>query len=336
MSDIYSGPRPLESDGSPGDETVAHLLRLAGNRPMIPAADAAIVKAAARAEWQSLVWTTRRRKLYLVRGAGGFLAAAAALLLALNTNIIDTVRRTVTPAVAQVVTTSGAVDLEVGHELWSGDTVATGAATGDASPRAALQLAEGASIRVDAGTRLSLRSASVLELESGTIYVDSHDTSLEIHTPLGTVTNIGTRFEVHLAPSDNTLRVRVREGKVQLKDLAGEQHFATVGQQLITERATTQATEFDACGRAWEWVLDVRAPFAGTSTLDIIEWTAAEAGWDLRFKDEAAEGARTAVISEEGYEPSLQLEDNLRYWVPSAGLKYRIEDCTLIVEPARR
>ncbi|MEM7354213.1 MAG: FecR family protein [Acidobacteriota bacterium] len=335
MSDIYNGPRPLENDSPSGDETVARLLQFAGHRPTIPAADAATVKAAARAEWQSLVWTQRRRKLYLVRGVGGFLAAAAALLLAFNTHFVDRVRRSVTPAAAQVITASGAVDWTVGHELWPGGVVKTGPPESHSEPRIALRLADGASARLHAETRLSVHSASALELESGTIYIDSDGTNVEIRTPLGTITNIGTRFEVHLVPDATRLRVRVRKGKVQLKDPQGVPYVATAGQQLTADGETEpQLDVITTCGSTWDWLSLIRAPFTGTTTFEILEWTAAEAGWELRFKGNAAAQAREANLSEEEFEPFPKLEDNLT-WVPAAGLNYHREGCRLTVEPAQ-
>ena len=75
MSQIENRPRLVDEPERPDD--VARLLRVAGHRPEVPAADAAIVKEAALAEWQRVVRAQRfRRASYF---GGGLLAAAAAL-----------------------------------------------------------------------------------------------------------------------------------------------------------------------------------------------------------------------------------------------------------------
>ena len=62
-------------DAGPVDDDVAELVRLAGPRPAVPAADEAIVRQAALATWERTVAWRRRRRL-AVRVGGGLLAAA--------------------------------------------------------------------------------------------------------------------------------------------------------------------------------------------------------------------------------------------------------------------
>src|SRR5262249_34172922 len=96
--------------------------------------------------------------------------------------------------------------------LRTGEWVETGAAA-----RAALRLSDGTSARLDTGSRARPLSATVIELAYGALYLDTGRDAkgLEVRTPLGTVHDIGTQFEVRLR--DASLRVRVRTGIVELR-----------------------------------------------------------------------------------------------------------------------
>jgi len=331
MNDISNGPQPIEEGAPPGDDTVARLLRIAGHRPAIPAADAAIVKAAAHAEWQQVVWAGRRRRLYLVRGVGGFLAAAAAVLLALNTNNLQ---RTFTQPIAEVVAAAGRADeLEPGTGLWAGDVVETGLEKPEARPRLALQMASEASVRIDAETRLQIVSLSDLRLERGAVYVDSQGSTLEIRTVLGTITNVGTQFEVRLAPDNSKVRIRVRQGEVSLVDNQGTPHRVHADQELTANvDGTMEKQKVSSCDPVWDWVRSVRSPFDGSTIQELLSWAAAEGGWKQGGRLDAV----TAAVKVHGDNiTDLSLEDVLGIWLPSSGLSFGIEDCVLVVEPTK-
>ncbi len=334
MNHTYNGPRPIEEGSPSGDETVARLLQIAGHRPAIPAADAARVKAAAHAEWQQVVWANRRRKLYLVRGVGGFLAAAAAVLLALNTNFTDNLRRSFTQPVAEVVAAMGRTnELEYATKLWTGDFAETRVEGAAGPQRLALKMASEASVRLDVDTRLMMMSPSELQLERGAVYVDSQGSTLEVRTALGVITNIGTQFEVRLAPDNSNVRIRVREGEVSLLDNRGQSHRVRTDEELIaTAEGTVEQNQLSSCDPVWEWVRTVRNPFEGTTIRELLTWAAAESGWKLGGRLDAT----TAAVKVHGDDiTGLSLEDVLGIWLPSSGLSFEIENCVLVVEPAK-
>ena len=183
MSDQIYGPRRIEDPSDPNDDSVARLLRAAGGRPPIPTSDAEIIRAAARAEWQSTVSVERWKKRTYY--GGGLLAAAAALVLVVNPSFIQSFR-TDTPQVAAtpiatVEATQGQVTIQrKGNEdprsaLATRDTLAAGdiVETTGANGRAVFRLADGASVRFDVETRARMSSSTVLTLERGALYIDS-------------------------------------------------------------------------------------------------------------------------------------------------------------------
>ena len=333
MTNTTNGPRPVDGGSPPGDETVARLLQLAGHRPAIPEADAAMVKAAAHAEWQQVVWASRRKRIFLLRGAGGFLAAAAAVLLALNTNYTDSIRRSFTQPVAEVVSASGkAPGLEPAIQLWAGDVAETRIDDPKTQPRIALRLASDASVRLDAGTRLRLVSLSELRLENGAVFVDSQGASLEIQTAFGVISNVGTQFEVRLAPDNSSVRIRVREGEVSLEDGRGGAHRIRSGEGLLaTADGAVERQTVTSCGPAWDWVRAVREPFAGATIGELLAWATREGGWTQG----GTLAARVKSIEVHGGDiDDLSLEDVLKLWLPGSGLSFEIDECVLTVTPA--
>ncbi|RMH15690.1 MAG: hypothetical protein D6696_19900 [Acidobacteria bacterium] len=344
MSDVHDSPRAVPEQ--PGDDGVVRLLRLAGRRPEVPARDAETVRAAAREEWRRLLRARRRRAWYW-RG-GGLLAAAALLALVLAPGLRRSPwwRSPATVASAEIVigevhysSEHGGRELAPGASLEAGTTVETGA--GDAPSRAALRLAGGTSLRLDAATRVRLSGRREVELAAGAIYVDSGPSPtdraapLAIHTPLGVVRETGTQFEVRYRPGAGVaMRVRVREGRVDL-ERDGRHHGAAAGVELRVQadgRVTTaRAAPY---GEAWRWVASVAPPLRGENPtiLDGLRWAARESGWELRFADEAvAARAREGIMY--GSVAGLSPEQAVALFLDAGKLGYRLEDGVLLVLP---
>ena len=275
---FIDGPLPVdEGSTASGDEAVARLIRLAGHRPPVPDEDHAIVRAAARAQWQWTVASERRRSR-VVRGATGLLAMAAAVLLFVATGLWDRLRRSVVPPVAVVAQSTAAVP-RVGA-YWAGDPVET-----TAGRLALLFEKNDESVRLDTETRLSLKSSSVLELQQGAVYIDSQNpgSRLEVHTELGIVRHIGTQFEVRLEPdgSEMQMRVRVREGKVEVEDLGGQTWTLGKDDGLTVTAAAAKPETISCHGSHWDWVVSSRPPLGveEPTIRRVLEWAAREKCW---------------------------------------------------------
>lgn len=317
------------------DESVARLLRLAGHRPAIPEWDAALVKRAAKDEWRRKVRSRARRTLYLRAGA---LLAAAVVALAVGLSLWP-------PAPSPAATLeliAGSVEFvpapggEGGNTVFAGTVVETsGTAT---AARAALRLSGGAAVRLDAGTRLEVLSASVLALDRGAVYVDSGPAGgaggIEVRTPLGVARDIGTQFEVRYEPMEeagSSLRIRVREGVVDLSR-GGDSERANAGVELLVRPdGSVKRGSMPGFGPGWDWVLDAapRMEIEGRPLRDLLEWFAREQGWELRFADSESEAFATVEIMHGS--PVRATEEDVFALVGSNGLRHRLEDGELVV-----
>ncbi len=346
MSEYQKTPETGLDAPSGEEHAVATLLRDAGPRPAVPPADLAVLKAAARAEWQGLIEERGARTRF---GALMPLALAASLVLAVALAWWFVQRPPLAGAsIASVELVAGAVGLEpaaAAGELAAGLELGAGAELNTAgpdengrAPRLALRLSGGHSVRLDAHTRARLASANRLELERGAVYVDSGGglpagAGLEIATPFGSVQEIGTQFEVRInEAADVDLRVRVREGEVAL-ERGGESHAAAAGEELILRRdgsVVRSAVEPDAPG--WDWVL-ASAPsvdIEGLPLASYLAWLSRETGWRVTYDDPALQ-ASARRIRLHGTIAGLRPDESVSPVLDGSGLGYRMEGRTLLV-----
>ncbi|MCP4660442.1 MAG: FecR domain-containing protein [bacterium] len=350
----------------PSDDGVGELVRLVGQRPEISAERSERHRTLARAHWErKLRMRTRRRRVRIG------LAAAAVLALALGLGLEWQRRRTPTtspviadsdgrpavvrssepdqpPARPEAITeavnarrapgeTPTAPAVENGEVLRDGTRDGTWIETGSES-RAALRLASGHALRLDVDTRLRVVADAVIALERGAVYVDSHaapaGVSVEIRTPLGVATDVGTRFELRLRES--SLRVRVREGIVNVTR-GGRSHEARTGAELILDEAgDVEHRSVPVYGPEWRWSLEIAPAFdiEGRTLREFLGWVSRETGWRLRFHDPAVAAGTASVIlsgSIEGLTPA----DALAVVLPTSGLRHRVAEGVLIIEPRR-
>jgi len=318
-------------------DDIARLVRLAGKRQAVPQERMDRVKAAARAQWQGEV-RRRSRKRYVWAAAG--LATAASLVLAFTLGVVPLgPDRSNGPqaairieALSGTVTAGGAAALDVGAELQPGSRLATAEGS-----RAAIRLASGHSVRLDASSRIRLLDDGALSLDRGAVYVDSGGetaSALDVHTPLGVVEEIGTQFEVRLR--DESVRVRLREGRVIVHE-EDTDHELQVGTELqlgpdgsITRRAL--ATH----GPEWDWIVGITPmpDFEGRTAMSFLEWVARERGWRLAFADEGVAGSATEIVLG-GTLERLTLDQALDAVLPTCNLTHRVEQGVLLIASAR-
>lgn len=203
--------------------------------------------------------------------------------------------------------------------------------------RAAIRMAGGPSIRLDTDTRVRVDSDSALVLERGAVYVDSEGQSaVEVRTTLGVVRDVGTQFEVRKL-EDGTLRVRVREGRVVLThEDASYEAGAGVELRMDADGTLTRGTNA-IHGPDWSWVLETApAPDVdGRPLREVLEWVAREGGWTLRFADGELEDL-SASTTLHGTVEDLTPTEVAAMVLKGSDLGYRLDDGTLVVEPASR
>ncbi len=333
---------PRSDDGELGndepetDEDVAQLLRLASPRAVLTEEQFARLRASARQEWRRAV---RRRRVWSVAAPVGLLAAAAALVWALDLRSL--LQRPVElPSVAEVTHVKGELrDVSPGTRsggafLRKGDRLRVGAVVATTKGRASLAWRDGTQLRLDEGTRATLELEAVT-LQAGAVYVDTDPalplrSRLVVTTPLGSTRHLGTRYEVRL--SGPRLRVRVRTGRVQL-ERAGRLDVAAAGEELsVREGADVSRRAVPTYGSDWSWVTAAGPPFRmeGRSASALLEWAATEGGWTLEFADGPA-AAAAAQATLHGTIEGTSPEDALAVVLPTCGLEYHFDGGRLVV-----
>jgi ferric-dicitrate binding protein FerR (iron transport regulator) len=319
------------------DDPVGRLIRLAGPRPAVPEERLGRIRAVVHASWRQSVGRDRRRGLAAVIGWPLATAAAIAVLVGGFYWLHDRGRGAGTQ-VATIVRAEGRVlrldgrAAESGGRLDEGGGVATGP-----DGRAALRTRDGVSVRVDSGTEMRLTAAGVLELERGAIYVDTRGSALlralEVRTRLGTISDVGTQFEVRLA--GDGLQLTVRTGAARLAR-GGTMSPAPAGTRLrVDSGGAVETSGVAADGSDWDWVEAIAPPFEieGRTLGDYLDWLAQETGWQVTFAEASMAGsARTIVLH--GSTSGLRPGDTPDAVLPACGLRPRLEGGVLVISPA--
>jgi ferric-dicitrate binding protein FerR (iron transport regulator) len=304
------------SDGmTPDDGKLARLLEVAGPRRR-PAPEAeASVRAAVEAEWQRTIARRRRRRPAVIWAAAASVAVAAIALW--------TVRPTYLPSgteVAAVTRVVGQVEKYAGNGRWTPLAEGTAVTSGTeircgADGRAAFELRDGVGLRLDVRTRVALNDAQHATLSRGAVYVDSgtadgESPGLLLETPLGDVRHLGTQYEARL--SDGTLRVAVREGRVEVDGAAG-QVIAAAGEAMTVTHDTVAKSELGPSALEWDWIAGVTPPFSieGRSVGAFLEWAGRETGRRVVYASSDVEtqaGSITLSGTVEGLTPRQAIE----------------------------
>jgi len=329
------------------NESLARLIKLAGERPEIPLSVESRVYHRVHREWQTATAEPNGEKVYkevhktwrrgslraaVLRWTLPLGVAASAVIAVLMLTPPDTAPLQLAATVSRVVN-AGPLNSRYseGTAVHSGETISTGPDEG-----LSLLLARGESLRIDANTEIRIDSANHFALLSGRIYADSgqfvyREGGLNIETGFGRVTDVGTQFSV--SASDESLEVAVREGRV---DVQSEQaaYAARIGERLTLKAGQAAViTELDTHDAYWGWVADL-APtldLSNKSLLDFLKWAARETGRELQFSSDELRmfAMRTDVHgSIEGMTP----DEALVAILAATTVHYRIENHRIFIE----
>lgn len=221
-------------------------------------------------------------------------AAAAALIAAVGVAswfakppatavVLGSLLRTDAGALSVLAERAPRRDLAQGGELRVGDHVT-------ARGPALVVLARGGTLRISAKSELAINSPSQISLERGLIYLDIPSATggaspLRIITSAGTIEHIGTEFEV--MSDDQTVRVRVREGRIRFVGRtatvvagAGTELLAAPGKAIVQR-------SIDTYGRDWSWTAALAPDYEieGSSLIRFLQWVSRELGRPLNFAD---------------------------------------------------
>ncbi|MEJ2084842.1 MAG: FecR domain-containing protein [Acidobacteriota bacterium] len=318
--------RAATEGGSPTDEKwVRDLMVGAGERPELPQGDLETIRQAARAQWLELVERrnstvgSRRNRLWAL-AASVLLVVAVAWWWSTTTAHLDSDG---SPVVATIerLDGQGIEGFTAGTEIRLGDTLETRTGDDGGAQRMALQLAGGASLRLDALSVVVFSDEQEVELRKGALYFDTGADPAAVApwtvvTELGAVRHVGTQFEVRLLDYDEAVRIRVREGEVSLESSSGSYSIVAGEQIEVSEDGRTDSDSIPNYGSDWDWVGEITPGIEidDLPILDYLQWLSRESGRRVVFENDVVERyalEHTISMSIEGMTPMESL-DNVR------------------------
>ena len=288
------------SDIDPDENDVARVLRAAGGRAQPSDEMRQAVRAAVHAEWRATVRKGSERRYVWMALAASVMVAALGLWVARPYFVTREVVASVTRTLGSVESRSGSLGRwRTAPDVHAGDDVRTGA-----DGRVALQLRDGVSLRLDHDTRVAFLDAGHIEVKSGAVYLDAGAISsakdhLRVGTPAGVVQHVGTQYEARIVKDG--VRIRVREGRVDLVPQHGNVQSAGMGEQLlISSSGSVQRDTIAPSDPQWEWAASTAPVFDinGRPVRDFLTWVGRELGREIVFVDAESEAeANRAVLS---------------------------------------
>ena len=290
--------------GNEARDILGDVIRAAGKREAPTPQTHAAVLSAVTATWRHTVRQRRRR--LVVR----WVAVAATTVIAVGIALqrYQQSEHGGAPAVAATYRVMGTVSVAIPGEgdagrLGQGVDVAAGARLRTASESfVGLRLGDGVSLRLHESTDVTLRSAQMLELHAGRIYIDTGEnrpdnTAVQVITERGIIRDIGTQFEV--LQEDEQLRLRVREGAVSLES-GNLSELGYAGEQLsVDARSAVTRSSIARDDADWRWIENLAVPLRvdNLPITHLLAWVTRETGRDVRFADEQAkaQAARTLL-----------------------------------------
>jgi ferric-dicitrate binding protein FerR (iron transport regulator) len=151
-------------------------------------------------------------------------------------------------------------------------------------------LMSGGTLRIAAGSTLAVTGAAELSLERGLIYLDIPPRTLaanpfRVTTSAGVIEHVGTEFEIK--SDDQTVRVRVREGRIRFLG-AGGAVVADAGTELLAVPGKTLLRRSIATyGGDWIWTASLAPTYEieGRPLIGFLTWVSRELGRPLDFAD---------------------------------------------------
>lgn len=320
------------------DHNIGRLVRLAGTHDPIAAERIARVRTAVHDAWRDrYVAGPRRRR----RSVALFLVAAASVAIAVALWRPIFTPKAVPVLVAHVESVAGspATDSSFG----AGTAVMSGSRVTTSAGSLAMTLTSGVRIRLDASTAARVDSAGEVTLERGALYVDSADAQgiqpgaspISIHTPVGLVSDLGTRFEVRL--NEAGLRIRVRDGQVRVTDTHGIDARAGAGEELLSRPdGSMDRRPVAVTGRDWAWVERAAPPFSldGRTLGELLDWVSREGAYTVTFADLrlSATARATVVHGRPDLLKGLTAAEVLDVVLPTCGLRYHVDRGRVVIE----
>lgn len=271
------------------------------------------VRQAVHAEWLAVVAQRRQRRRVMAYGIAASVAVAA-IGLVVGLRFMSAA----SASIATVTRVEGALQVDrthdgtwrsvtVGDRLTGGDLLRTGQ-----DARAALTLASGVSVRMDAGSSIQLAATDRVVLDQGALYVDTRPVgaptsgaaaepvaaqSLVVETSYGSVRHLGTQYQVRTA--QGAMEIGVREGRVEVMNTSGT-HQGVAGELLvIRSEGSVSRSAISAHDPSWHWVQRVAPPFDidRQPLTDFLGWIERETGKQVVYATpQVRQGAAQMIL----------------------------------------
>ena len=330
MVDEHSANGASAGEGSPGDDSIAKLMRLAGPRPAVPQEIRERVHATVKREWHDSVARRRVRRWAIP----ATIAASVVLAAVLGGRLLPVDVSPVATVAVLAGTTVQPARLRAGDPVYPGDSITTG------DSGLSLAFENGVSLRLAARTAATVEAMDEITVAVGTVYADTGrsvraDRTITVHTDIGSATDHGTQFAVGYR--EGTMSVAVREGSVEI-DARRASYSAEAGEKL-TFRGDEEPryTKLPPHDSSWDWAAALAPSFDidQRPVIDFLRWVARETGRELVFATDSVRLAAMATRlsgSVAGLTPSEAIEA-VRPTVPR--FEFRVDERRVIVKLAQ-
>jgi ferric-dicitrate binding protein FerR (iron transport regulator) len=168
-----------------------------------------------------------------------------------------------------------------GAQLHAGERWAATGAT-------VIDLAGGGQMRLARDTVIDASEGNHFSLRAGRAYLDfpSRAAHFVLHTARGYVEHLGTQFEV--VSSGDDVRIRVREGSVQLHTPEGTEVTDAGNELFVPESGARERRRISTYGGEWGWdeAIAPRYDIEDRSVAEFLAWVARETGRHVDFVDD--------------------------------------------------
>jgi ferric-dicitrate binding protein FerR (iron transport regulator) len=263
-----------------GEQDLDALLKRALPRQEPPVDVRTRVLAAVEQEWQQY----KRRRWRLPA------ALAATVLMAVVTGLL--IMRPTAAVEVRISDTGGLWVDGILHDT-SGVVLSIGRGVSLEAAGGTRLVAGHTELRLREGTRIKWLEPGAVDLERGSIYVDTRGRSrLRVHTPLGVVSDVGTTFMVTL--DGDAMEVAMRDGTTMVDTPHGSytaragDHYGdvvTVSPERLSARAEPASAE------RWQWIHAVHPGYSRRDVVPLLQAIAADLGMALEFASPAVEAA---------------------------------------------
>jgi ferric-dicitrate binding protein FerR (iron transport regulator) len=200
------------------------------------------------------------------------------------------------------------------------------------------KLDNGTDLRLAEGTRIRWYAPDRVFMQAGQIYVNTHDQAeFSVHTTLGRVRDIGTRYMVSL--QTQALEVAVREGAAQVSSkhgivLASADQQSSVSAVVHIDRSGAKQSREPSSAARWDWIHEASAGYESRVLPEVLSQIGRDLGKPVIY---ASRGVQATIAAEQvqGDLTNLAPYQALELVTKSAGLSWRELDQSIQITLVR-